>query len=36
VFRATADPHPAPQPVSTFTMRDRAVTDLARIKSVVA
>ena len=36
VFRATADPHPAPQPVSTFTMRDRAVADLARIKSVVA
>jgi HK97 family phage prohead protease len=32
VFRATSDPHHAPQPVSTFAMRDRAVADLARLR----
>ena len=35
VYRATAnDTHHAPKPVSSFTMRDRAVADLARIKAL--
>jgi HK97 family phage prohead protease len=34
VFRAAPDQHPAPKSAGTFAVRDRALADLARIKSL--